>query len=116
MQLNFQREDNLSRWTVSVSRLGIADDACSINLSDSNMGMLEEFKLESKGCEVVHLHGHLHDSASDNYETARYVKELVETGARVVVHTAPGPLADHLRQKINDVLGPGHAVRVLEHV
>ncbi|CCQ47189.1 hypothetical protein ARTSIC4J27_3169 [Pseudarthrobacter siccitolerans] len=104
VNLNYRASSGHSQWICSVARLGYADDPCAINLHDMTDVELEIFKSDCVGCTQVHVHGHLHDHSSDNWVTARYVKQLVDEGYQVVVHSKPGPMAKHLRKTITDML------------
>ncbi|MHA7287716.1 hypothetical protein ACX80I_15700 [Arthrobacter sp. MDT3-44] len=113
--LNHQAVDQLSRWICSAVKLGYANDPCAINLHDKDETQLKIFKASCEGCAQVHVHGHLYDHASDNWVTARYVKELIDEGHQVIVHTKPGPLANHLRRTIEEVLAGSGDFQISEH-
>jgi hypothetical protein len=115
VQLNFRRSGTASEWLVSRIKLGYSADPCAINLRDSSGDELEVFVGACVGCETVHVHGHLFDHTSDNWVTARYVKQLVDTGNQVVVHSKPGPLARHLERTIREVLSEDQDVRISVH-
>lgn len=113
--LNFQAIDQRSRWICSAVKLGYSDDPCAINLNGKDEVQLNIFRLECTGCTVVHVHGHLKDHSSDNWVTARYVKELIDDGHQVIVHSRPGPLARHLRRTIEDVVKTYDGFEISEH-
>lgn len=113
--LNFRAAVNESDWIFTLMRLGFSEDPCAINLRGRTPAQRALFVSECSGCETVHVHGHLHDYSSDNWATARYVKELVDGGYRVVVHSKPGPLARHLQRTIREVLEDGQNFDLVEH-
>jgi hypothetical protein len=115
ISLNYQFSGKKSRWICSAAQLGYSDDPCAINLRGSTDKELEIFKSKCEGCTQVHVHGHLDDHSSDNWVTARYVKELVDEGYQVVVHSMPGPMARHLKKTILDVLGGRGNFEISEH-
>jgi hypothetical protein len=113
--LNFQAFEQTSRWICSFVKLGYSNDPCAINLHGKSDLQLQVFKSACEGCTQVHVHGHLHDHSSDNWVTARYVKELIDEGHQVVVHSKPGPLARHLRRTIEEVLKGRGQFELSEH-
>ncbi|NDL61053.1 hypothetical protein [Phytoactinopolyspora mesophila] len=115
VQLNFRFSEQTSHWICSAVQLGYSDDPCAINLRDSDEHEREIFTSDCAGCESVHVHGHLNDHTSDNWVTARYVKQLIDQGVQVVVHSVPGPMARHLRTTIQAVLDGSEGFEMSEH-
>jgi len=115
LALNYSKSRGLSTWILSRQRLGRSNDPCSINLAGSSKAMRVEFLNSSLNCEQVNVYGTLHDSLSDNWVTARYVKELINKGSSVVLHAQPGHVAQHLRRTIESILEGQDGVVISEH-
>ncbi len=115
LSINFQSIDGINRWILTVLKLGMSDDPCSVNLNEKTETQLAIFRSGCEGCAEVHVHGHLNDHTSDNFVTARYVQSLVDDGHKVVVHSASGPLARHLEKTIKKNLRGQGTFELSEH-
>lgn len=116
MEINYAHRDGESVWILSLRRLGMADDPCSINLDTSDEDVRILFLSSCEDCERVNVYGSVHDSMSDNWVTARYVKELIDAGASVVVHAPPGGLAERLRRTIGQLLAESDKFELSIHL
>lgn len=116
IELNYLCRDGESIWILTHRGLGRTDDPCSIDLDNTDTVGQIVFLTTCRDCEHVNMHVSRQDSLSDNWKTARYVKEVIDLGRPVTVHAPPGAVADHLRRTLTKVLGGSDTFQISEHV